>query len=129
MIRILALIAALALGSLAAPAAAQDAQSEAPNYPPNINIEQRMLVRCSAAFALLTNRQESGEEWALAYPLLGARGQEFFIAATSRVITEAQLADEHIEYLLRAEAEQLLEGDLLADILPVCLRLLDQSGL
>ncbi len=45
--------------AMAAPAAAQ----EAPAAP--LSLEHRMLVRCSAAFALVAHRQLLGEEWAL----------------------------------------------------------------
>ncbi len=100
-----------------------------PAAAPQLNLEQRMLLRCSAALALLANRQESGAEWALAYPAVGERGREFFVGASARVADEAQLTDDQLASQLRSEAEELVQEDLLPDIMPVCLRLLDQSGL
>lgn len=96
---------------------------------PTISLEQRMLLRCSAAFALVANRQRGGEAWALEYPPLQESGREFFVRASAKVIDEAHLAEGDIEPLLRAEAEQLLDRDDLTTIMPVCLGLLGQSGL
>lgn len=94
-----------------------------------ISLDQRMLLRCSAAFALVANRQHGGQGWALEYPPLEERGREFFVVASARVIDQAQLTDEQIEALLRAEAAELLDQEVLTSIMPVCLGLLDQSGL
>lgn len=121
MIRALAPVALL----LATPLAAQDtAPAEAPAATPQLSLEQRMLLRCSAAFALAANRQQAGEAWALAYPPLAERGREFFMVATAQLSDETGVAVPAFEPLLRAEAEGLVAGGELQQIMPVCLTLL-----
>jgi hypothetical protein len=127
MIRVLALVALL----LATPLAAQEAiPDEAPQAAPQFSLEQRMLLRCSAAFALTANRQASGEEWALAHPPLAERGREFFVVATAQLADETGVDVPMFEPLLRAEAEGLLASGELQQIMPVCLTLLppEQQG-
>ncbi|MXO70179.1 hypothetical protein [Alteraurantiacibacter buctensis] len=120
MIRALSLAALL----LAAPLAAQESPpAEAPAQP-QLSLEQRMLLRCSAAFALTANRQGSGEAWALAYPPLAERGSEFFAVATARLADETGIDVPAFAPLLRAEAEGLLAGGALQQIMPVCMTLL-----
>jgi hypothetical protein len=121
MIRALSLAALL----LAAPLAAQEAAlAEASVAPPQFSLEQRMLLRCSAAFALTANRQQSGEEWALAYPPLAERGRDFFMVATAQLADETGLDVPAFEPLLRAEAEGLVASGELQQVMPVCLTLL-----
>lgn len=120
MTRILALLAALAL---AAPVAAQ-----APTPKP-LSLEHRMLLRCSAAFAIVANRQAAGDAAAQAYPPLKERGSEFFVRSSARVMDEAGLDRAALAEALAAEARALAEGDALAQIMPVCLTALDGAGL
>jgi hypothetical protein len=89
-------LAAAAL--LAAPAAAQQAET-AP-----MTLEQAMLLRCSAVFAVIAGEQERGVASAQAYPPLGARGKEFFVRAAARLMDERNLSREQVETALRAEA-------------------------
>ncbi|MES2699004.1 MAG: hypothetical protein V4647_05280 [Pseudomonadota bacterium] len=107
---------------LAVPLAAQDAAPA--SAPPQLSLEQRMLLRCSAAFALVANRQLSGEEWALAYPPLAEQGREFFVRATARLADETGVEPPALAPVLRAEAESLLDRPLLQQVMPVCLTLL-----
>lgn len=123
MIRATTLAAMLAAALLAVPLAAQESQPPAPAAP-HLSLEQRMLLRCSAAFALAANRQGAGEAWALAYPPLAERGSEFFAVATARLADETGVEVPAFEPLLRAEAEALLAGGALQQIMPVCLTLL-----
>ncbi len=92
--------------------------------PPSLSLEHRMLLRCSAAFALVANRQAIGEADALAFPQLGTRGREFFVRASARVMDEAGLDRAAVAQGLEAEARDLVEHDTLAQVLPVCLALL-----
>ncbi len=119
MIRALSLAAVL----LAAPLAAQEA-APAPAAVPQLSLEQRMLLRCSAAFALTANRQAAGEAWALAYPPLADRGGEFFAVATAQLADETGVDVPAFAPLLRAEAEGLVAGGALQQIMPVCMTLL-----
>ena len=105
---------------LAVPLAAQDA---AP-VPPQLSLEQRMLLRCSAAFALVANRQQSGEDWALAYPPLAQQGREFFVRATAQLADETGVEPSALAPMLRVEADSLLDRPVLQQVMPVCLSLL-----
>ncbi len=91
---------------------------------PALSLEQRMLLRCSAAFALVSNRQQSSEVWALAYPPLDLTGRDFFVEASASLLDETQMSEDALEQLLRAEAQALLDRELLQAVMPVCLSLL-----
>ena len=114
--RIALLLAAL---SMAVPAFAQPA--------PHRSLEHKMLLRCSAAFALVANRQAAGDADALRYPPLEERGKEFFARASARVMDEARLDRAGIAQALEAEARTMVKGGELAAIMPVCLSALDAS--
>ena len=105
---------------LAAPGAAQQAQ-------PSPTLEHRMLLRCSAAFALVANRQAAGDAEALRFPPLGVRGKEYFARASARVMDEAHLDRAEIAQALETEARALVQGGGLAAIMPVCLSALEAS--
>ena len=116
------LAVAFSAALLAAPAAAQVAPA------PQLTLEHRMLLRCSAAFALVAYRQEAGDAEAAQYPPLKERGGEFFVRASARVMEEAGLDRTAIGTALEGEARALLEGGTLAAVMPVCLSLLEASG-
>ncbi len=106
---------------LAAPVSAQVAP------PPQLSLEHRMLLRCSAAFALVAHRQATGDASVQQYPPLKERGSEFFVRASARVMDEARLDRDAISEALRLEANSLLHGGTLAAIMPVCLSALEAS--
>lgn len=120
---------ALLLAALSAPAAAQQ--------PAPMTLEQTMLLRCSAAFAMIAGEQERGLARALAYPPLAQRGKEFFVQAGARLMDERLLSREQIEAEVRAEVERLLAGAAEADdrarfvdgVMQPCLSALEASGL
>jgi hypothetical protein len=105
---------------LAAPAAAQVSA-------PPLSLEHRMLLRCSAAFALIAYRQDTGDASAQQYPPLKQRGSEFFVRASARVMDEAKLDRVGIGEALKVEAQALLQGSTLTAIMPVCLSALEAS--
>ena len=111
----------LAAALLAAPASAQAVPV------PQLSLEHRMLLRCSAAFALVAYRQEAGDTSVQQYPPLKDRGSEFFVRASARVMDEAGLDRAAISQALEAEARTLLQGGTLTAIMPVCLSALDTS--
>ncbi len=111
----------LAVTFLAASASAQI------DPAPQLSLEHRMLLRCSAAFALVAHRQETGDASVQQYPPLKDRGSEYFVRASARVMDEARLDRAAVSQALEAEAHALLEGDTLAAIMPVCLSALDAS--
>jgi len=102
-------------------AAAQDA--------PQLSLEQKTLVRCSAAFALAANLQESGDKSLGEIPEIRARGQEYFVRAMASLMDQTGLGRDAISALLKAEVGALAEGDALAKAMPACLASLQTSGL
>ncbi|MEO6389061.1 MAG: hypothetical protein ABIT16_11890 [Croceibacterium sp.] len=120
----------LAAASLAVPAAAQDS-------PPPISLEQTMLLRCSAMFALVAADQQHQVPSALAYPAMAERGREFFVRSAARLMDERQLTREQIEAALRAEVTGLQQSTARSNdpagfvdsIMRPCLSVLDASGL
>ena len=115
---------AAALAALAPlPAAAQDAQ------PPALSLEQRTLVHCSAAFALVANRQQAGEQEALAFPALDERGREYFVRAMASLMDSAGLDRAAVASLLDGEARNLADSAALYRAMPGCLLALDASGI
>ena len=109
------------------PAAPTAAQQAAPALP--LSLEQRMLVRCSAAFALVAHGQAAGDAAALAWPALGARGREFFVRASARLIDEAGLDRAALTTAMIEEAQDLGQNGALAAAMPPCLSALEASGL
>jgi len=127
-----------AILSLAAMLLAVPAQAQAPASPSAatvegkatvLSLEHRMLLRCSAAFALMAHRQAEGDQAALAYPPLQQRGQEFFVRASVQVIDEAGLDRAAISAALTEEALALQEGEALEQVMPACLAALESAGL
>jgi hypothetical protein len=111
----------LALVLLAAPAAIPTASFA---QAPALSLEHRMLLRCSAAFALIANRQSAGEAEALAFPPIAARGREYFVRASARVMDEALLDRAAVAQALETEARDLVANGTVAQVMPVCLALL-----
>ena len=118
------LLAPLAVLATTLLPATPGAQEQVPELP-RLTLEQQMLVRCSAAFALVANRQQAGEEWALAYPAeLGSSGREFFVRAVAQVADETGAEPPALVPLLQQQAEQLLDRQVLEGVMPPCLSLL-----
>ena len=91
---------------------------------PQLSLDHRMLVRCSAAFAIVANGQANGNADALRYPDLSQRGREFFFRASAQVMDEAGLSREEISAALSAEAQDLWDEGTIDEVMPVCLSLL-----
>jgi len=96
---------------------------------PELSLEHRMMLRCSAAFALVAYRQGTGDAEADRYPPLKERGSEYFVRASARVMEEAGLDRAAISAALQAEAHALAQRDALDAVMPVCLSVLDAAGL
>ena len=97
--------------------------------PAPLNAAQQGALRCSAAFALVAERQGKGDPAALEYPPMGERGREFFVRSGAQLMDQAGLTRATIEERLRAEAGAILADGSLDEIMPPCLLLLDASGL
>lgn len=118
----LSLIAALAALTPAS-LAAQDAP------PPALTLEQRTMIHCSAAFALVANRQQGGEQEALAFPAVAERGREYFVRAMASLMDSAGLDRPAVAALLDTEARILADSKMLYKAMPGCLLALEASGL
>lgn len=98
--RFAALLAILA----AVPAAAQD-QAPAP-----LSLEQTLLLRCSATFAIAGYNQREGVPMAAAVPDLQARSREYFVRAGARLMDELKWSREELTQRLWAEVRGLQQG-------------------
>jgi len=88
---------------------------------PAISVEQRMMLRCSAGFALVVSAQERGNADALQYPDLSSRGESFFVRAAARVMEETGLTREHLTAAMTAEARDIHDNGSLPQVMQVCL--------
>ena len=88
-----------------------------------------MLLRCSAAFALVAHAQQNGDATAVGYPDMSQRGMKFFVRSSAKVMDEAELSRDQIAAALGAEARDLQGNRTLAQMMPVCLDLLESTGL
>lgn len=120
----------LALAAFAGPVAAQQTGA-------TLSLEQRMQVRCSAAFAIIASEQQRGAPGAGAWPPLGERGREFFVRASARLMDELGLGREGVSALLSAEVAALQQaaGEAadpaahMEGVMQPCLAALDAAGL
>lgn len=108
----------------AAPAEAAPAQPA-----PQLNAQQRASLRCSAAFALVAQGQDNGNEDALKWPMMEEKGREFFVRTTATIMDELALDRSQIGDLLTQEAQSLIDKNELEAIMPACLTMLETSGL
>ena len=119
----------LLLAILGAPAVAQG--------QPALSLEQKMHLRCSAAFAIVADEQKRGVRSVSTYPPLGERGREFAVRAGARLMDELKLSREQYQAMFRAEVESLQKGSVEArdpavyvdSVMQPCLSALDASGL
>ena len=95
---------------------------------PQVNLEHRMLLRCSAAFAMVAHAQGTGDAAALRYPDMAQNGREFFVRASARVMDEAQLTREQIATALASEARDIRDAGTLDEVMPICLPMLAAAG-
>ncbi|MEL7690857.1 hypothetical protein [Citromicrobium bathyomarinum] len=94
-----------------------------------LNAAQQGALRCSAAFALVAEKQKQGDPAALEYPPLGERGREFFVRSGAQLMDQAGMTRETLAAHLRREVDAIRADGSLEQIMPPCLLLLDASGL
>lgn len=136
MIRFAALAASVALVALPAGASAQASAAPpplpAPPAPavaeaPALSLGTRTALRCAAAFALVSGRQQRGE--APDWPTLGPQAREFFVRISARAMDEAQLPRDAVATMLRAETETLAADPAsLAALRGPCVMLLESAA-
>jgi hypothetical protein len=100
----------------------------APATPAPINQEQRALMRCAAAFAVVAGNQAKGEASAQQWPTLGTRGREFFVRAMAQLMDQTGLDREGISTLVSAEARAMAAKGEVDQVMPACLTMLEASG-
>ncbi len=94
---------------------------------PAFTLEQRMKLRCSAAFALVAARQAQGDAAMRGYPRLATSGREYFVRSAAGVMEETGLDRVAIDAALTREAQDLVASGTLAEIMPACLQALADS--
>lgn len=114
------LVAALALQAAPAPVAPD---------PAPLSQENRALVRCAAAFALVAQGQVAGDPPAKAWPDLSVRGREFFVRAMAQLMDETGRDRAGIAALANAEAQALTTSGDLHKVMPSCLLMLEAAQL
>lgn len=112
------LSAALALQSAAAPA-----------EPAPLSQENRAMLRCAAAFALVARGQAEGDAAARQWPDVATRGREFFVRALAQLMDETGRDRAGITALAQTEAQALTANDDVAKIMPSCLSMLEAARL
>ena len=114
----------IAAGIAVAPVPADSAEAE----ETKLSLENRSLLRCAAAFALVVRAQKDGEESALKWPELGERGREFFVRALAQVMDQTGYDREGLARVTGVEAQQIRDSGELDKMMPACLVMLENSG-
>ncbi|MBU2587988.1 MAG: hypothetical protein KJ872_07740 [Alphaproteobacteria bacterium] len=100
----------------------------APAQSPVLSQENRALLRCAAAFAVVANGQASGDAAAQQWPDLSTRGREFFVLTMAQLMDASGLDRAGITQLAKDEAQALITNDEVHKIMPSCLLMLEASG-
>ena len=108
--------------------AAALALQAAPAAPPALSQENRALLRCSAAFAIVSRRQANGDAVALRWPALEVRGREFFVRSLAQLMDQTGLDRDGIAWLAGFEAKALQDSGETDKVMPSCLLMLEASG-
>ena len=124
---------AAAVAPIATPVALAQARGQAGTYAPEsdkpLSLQSQTLLRCSAAFAMVSHGQSTGNEDALKWPALGDRGKEFFVRAMANLMDDTGKSREEISQLVSAEAQRLWDSQTVNDVMPGCLLMLETSDL
>ena len=94
-----------------------------------LTIENKAVIRCTAAFALVAAAQDRGDTNARQWPVLGDRGREFFVRTLADLIDEHDFDRSIIGALVRSEAVKLNASGETGAVMPGCLLMLESSGI
>jgi hypothetical protein len=97
--------------------------------PPALSQEDRALLRCAAAFAVVSNRQTNGDRGAQQWPVLGTRGREFFVRAMAQLMDTSGLDRDGITALVSTETKTMVAKGEVDQVMPTCLSMLEASGI
>ena len=95
---------------------------------PQLSEEHSAMLRCSAAFALVSYGQANGDEAMREWPIIDPRGREFFVRSLAKIIDDTGMTREQVSQMAEAEAQRLIDQNLLESVMPGCLLMLDASG-
>ena len=96
---------------------------------PVLTPPQAQALRCGVVFALGARLQDDKSPLAAGWPPLGARGKEYFVRVTARLMDDTGADREVLTALAMREAPALSDPRALAAAVPGCLPLLDAAGL
>ena len=114
---------------LAATLALQSAPAPLAPDPAPLSQENRALLRCAAAFALVAQGQAAGDPQAKQWPDLSVRGREFFVRALAQLMDATGADRAGIAALAKAEAQALSTSGQVHTIMPTCLSMLEAAKL
>ena len=97
--------------------------------PPSLSQQNRAVIRCSAAFAMVAHGQNAGNQAAQQWPDVGRRGREFFVVSLAQLMDETGLDRAGVARLVQAEAQRLWDSDEVDAVMPACLLMLQSAGL
>lgn len=122
--RFISAIAALAL------VASAPSQAAAPAVAPQITLDHRAALRCSAAFAIVALQQADGDA-PQGWPPLALRGKTFFANTGQQVLADTGLPREAVRDLIAGEVRTLQSAKdpdaALAALAQPCVAMLDAS--
>lgn len=122
-----ALLAALALAQSSA-TQTDEPRTSADQAAASLTAENRAVLRCSAAFALVAHGQVNGNAEAKKWPELSTRGREFFVRSLAGLMDDTGLNRDGVSQLVSAEAQRLWDADEVNKVMPACLLMLETSG-
>lgn len=119
----------------AAALALQTAQAPAPATPPpalaDLSVDEAAALRCSVAFALVSEWQKDGDPRGDGWPGLAENGgREFFVRTMAQLMDRRGLDRQGVLDLVALQNERFRAGtDAVPAIMPACLLLKSAAGL
>ncbi|MEM9501486.1 MAG: hypothetical protein AAF941_06525 [Pseudomonadota bacterium] len=108
--------------------AVQSPGAEPRTDPAPLSQHNKAVIRCAAAFAMVSYGQSNGNEAAQKWPDMGTRGREFFVVALAGLMDDTGLGREGVSQLVSKEARRLWDSGEVDQVMPACLLMLEASG-
>lgn len=100
----------------------------APAAEPVLTRPQAEALRCGVVFALGAKLQADKNPAANGWPSLGARGKEYFVRVTARLMDDTGASRDTLAAMAMRQIPALSDPVVLAAAVPGCLPLLEASG-
>ena len=100
----------------------------APGAEPALTAPQAAALRCGIVFALGAKMQEDRSPLAAGWPPLGARGKEYFVRVTAKLMDDTKASRETLSAMAMRQVPELADPAVTATAMPGCLPLLEASG-